>query len=294
MGRLGGHGRAGIGPCDVGGLKQRNVTAWSPKPGRLGTLSPDDGLRTPGVPYALALIVAYFLMQLAAGLLVSFVVGWLEKIHHPELSRSQAHEHAVNLLRHPDSNALLVILALPLIALLMFGFVQRSWPALWARPKPPGFGLTAPASGSWYVLALVIGLAMPPIGALITQWLAHGHPVTQNIEELSRQASGHLRLPLGIVAVTVGPMIEELLFRGVLLSALMDRLSTRWSVAICALLFGVVHLIGLNFQWYAVPNLTLLAMALCWLRLKSASLWPPILTHSVYNLFAFIALFAAP
>jgi len=235
----------------------------------------------------------YFLLQITAGVLISFLIGLLESIRHPDLSHAQVHARVWHTLQNPDSNALLVVLGLPLIALLMFWLVHRAWPMLWARPRPPGFGWHAPLSARWYVLAVLIGLVMPPIGALLTQLLAHGHAVTQNVEELSRQASSNLRLPLAIVAVTVGPMIEELLFRGVLLSALMHRLSTRWSVAICASLFGVVHLSGLDFQWYAIPNLILLAVVLCWLRLKSASLWPAVITHSVYNLFALIALLAA-
>jgi uncharacterized protein len=268
------------------------MAVWPIKPGE--AVSPtDDTRRAPGVLYALALIVVYFLLQIAAGAAVSLVAGWWEKAQHPEFSHAEAHEHAMTLLQSPDSNALLVIVTLPLIVLLMLWFVHRTWPALWARARPPGFGFTSPVSTSWYLVALMIGLAMPPIGAVLTQWLAHGHEVTQNVEELSRQASGHLRLPLAVVAVTVGPIIEELMFRGVLLSALMHRLSTRWSVVICGVLFGAVHLGGLDFQWYAIPNLVLLAMVLCWLRLKSTSLWPAILAHGVYNLFALIALFAA-
>jgi uncharacterized protein len=252
-----------------------------------------DAMRTPGVLYALALIVIYFLLQIAASAVVSLVIGLLETFHHPELSHAEVRTRVLHMLQTPDSNALLVILGLPLIALLMFWFVRRAWPSLWTRPRPPGFGWHAPLSAQWYIAALLLGLAMPPIGAMLTRLLAHGHEISQNVEELSRQASSNLRLPLAIVAVTVGPMIEELLFRGVLLSALMQRLSTRWSVAICAGLFGVVHLGGLDFQWYAIPNLVLLAAVLCWLRLKSASLWPAVITHGVYNLFALIALFAA-
>ena len=249
-------------------------------------------VRAPGVLHALALILLYFLLQIAAGTLVSFVASILEGFRHPDLSHAQVHQHVMTLLQQPDSNALLVILALPLIALIMLVLVRRSWPALWALPQPPGFGLTAPIAASWYALAVLVGLVMPPLGGVLTQWLAHGHEVTQNVEEISRHASGNLRLPLAIVAVSVGPLIEELMFRGVLLSALMRRLSTGLSVTICAVLFGVVHLGGLHFEWYALPNLILLAAALCWLRLKSTSLWPAVLAHCIYNLFALIALFA--
>jgi uncharacterized protein len=249
--------------------------------------------RAPGVLYALGLVLIYFLMQAAAGALVSFLTGAFERYRHPDLSRAQVHQHVMTLLQRPDSNALLLILALPLIALIMLGLVHRRWPSLWAMPRPPGFGFAGATSAFWYVLALLIGVLMPPLGGLLTQLAAHGHAVSQNVEDISRHASWNLRLPLAIVIVTVGPLIEELMFRGVLLSALMHRLSTGMSVAICAVLFGVVHLGGLNFEWYALPNLILLAAALCWLRLKSASLWPAVIAHGVYNLFALIALFAA-
>jgi membrane protease YdiL (CAAX protease family) len=270
------------------------MAAWPIKPGEPVTPSSQAGaVRAPGVLYALGLILLYFLLQLAAGALVSFAASLFEGFRYPQLSHADIHQHVMNLLQRPDSNAMLVIIALPLIALMMLIMVRRAWPALWLLSRPPGFGLTAPSASSWYVLGLLVGLVMPPLGGILTQWLAHGHEVTQNVEELSRHASSNLRLPLAMVAVSVGPMIEELLFRGVLLSALMRRLSTGLSVAICAVLFGVVHLGGLDFEWYALPNLILLAAALCWLRLKSASLWPAILAHSIYNLFALIALFAA-
>ncbi|HTV85731.1 MAG TPA: CPBP family intramembrane glutamic endopeptidase [Dyella sp.] len=256
-----------------------------------GSADASTPLRMPGVTHAMGLVVMYFILQAAAGLLVSFVAGAIERHRHPELSPALVHQHVMAVLHGADSNALLIILALPLIALLMLGWVHHRWPALWAMPRPPGLGFCAPRSAHWYVLALLVGVTMPPLGALLTELAAHGHAVAQNVEDISRHASWNLRLPLAIVIVTVGPLVEELMFRGVLLSALMHRLSTGLSVAICATLFGVVHLAGLDFQWYALPNLILLAAALCWLRLNSTSLWPAVVAHGVYNLFALVALF---
>ncbi|WP_233841351.1 CPBP family intramembrane glutamic endopeptidase [Dyella sp. 2HG41-7] len=261
-------------------------------------LAPDQPIappplpKAPGVLQALGLVALYFLLQLVAGVLVGFIAGLLEKLHNPGLSHADISKHVMDAFQQPDNNAMLVVIGLPLIALAMFWLVRRMWPTLWSRATPPGFGLTAPVSARWYITALIVGLVTPPLGALMTQLLANGHEVSQNVEELSRHASSQLRLPLALVAVTIGPMIEELMFRGVLLSALMRRLSMWASIAICALLFSAVHLGGLNFQWYALPNLTLLAALLCWLRLKSGSLWPAILAHGMYNLFALVALFS--
>jgi membrane protease YdiL (CAAX protease family) len=99
-----------------------------------------------------------------------------------------------------------------------------------------------------------------------------------------------MRIPLALIAIGVAPLVEEVLFRGVLLSALMRRFSSSVTVLISATLFALVHLEGLHFQWYALPNLLLLALALGWLRLQSASLWPSVLAHGTYNSFAMIAI----
>ncbi|GLQ90392.1 hypothetical protein GCM10007898_39670 [Dyella flagellata] len=249
--------------------------------------------KAPGLLQALGLVLLYFLLQVGAGMLMGFALGVREKMRHPQLPFADVRKHVLSVLQQPDSNAMLMVIALPSIALLLFWLVRRWWPVLWLQAEPPGLGFSAPSTSRWYYSALLVGVVMPPLGALLTQLLAHGHEVTQNVQELSQHASGYLRLPLAIVAVSVGPMIEELMFRGVLLSALLHRMSTGLSIALCAALFGVMHLVGLDFQWYALPNLMLFAAALCWLRLKSGSLWPAILAHGMYNLFALVALFAA-
>lgn len=248
----------------------------------------------PSVSIAIGLILLYFLLQATAGAIVSVTAGIVERMRHPDLSHADLHRHVMALLQRPDSNALFVIVGLPLIALAMLGIAHRRWPALWSLALPPGFGFAPAISAYWYVLALIVGIATPPLGGLLTEWLAHGQTVSQNVEELGRHAPESLRLPLAMVMVIVGPLIEELLFRGVLLSALMRSLSAAWSIAISAVLFGVVHLEGLDFKWFALPGLILLAVGLAWLRLKSSSLWPAVVAHGVYNLFALIALFAMP
>jgi uncharacterized protein len=246
----------------------------------------------PSVLIAIGLIVLYLLLQATAGAAVSFAVGAVERMRHPDLSQTDLHRHVMTLLKRPDSNALFVIVGLPLVALAMMSIVHRRWPGLWSLAKPPGFGFAPATSAYWYLLAFLVGIVTPPLGGLLTELLAHGQTVSQNVEELSRHASENLRLPLSMVMVIVGPLIEELLFRGVLLSALMRHLSTAWSIAISAVLFGFVHLEGLDFKWFALPGLILLAVGLAWLRLKSSSLWPAVVAHGVYNLSALIALFA--
>jgi uncharacterized protein len=248
--------------------------------------------RVPTIWAAVGLIALYFALQLSAGLLASLVVGIREGLYHPDEGMDLIKTRVMDVLQQPDNNAVLVIVALPLIAVITFATARHYWPCMWSMPQPPGFGIARPQSLFWFGVALLVGVVLPPLGGVLTALLAHGHALTQNVEELGHNASTGFRIPLAIIIVGVGPLVEELLFRGVLLAALMRRLSMTQSIAICALLFALVHLQGLHFQWYALPSLLLLAVALCWLRLQSASLWPAVLAHSVYNLFGMIALFA--
>jgi len=250
-------------------------------------------LQAPGIGSALGLIALYFLLQLALGVLAGFVVGLFEGIRHAGESASSIRQQVVATMQQPDAVTLMVVVTVPVAALIALYVAHRWWPRLWSLPQPPGFGLCRPSTPSFYLAAVALGLVLPPLGGLVTQWLAHGHPVTQNVEQMGHSATPGLRMMLALMVVSLGPLVEEVLFRGALLSALLRRLPVGWSVAACVLLFGVVHLPGLHFKWYALPDLMLLALALCWLRLKSGSLWPAVLAHGVNNAVAMVALFVA-
>jgi membrane protease YdiL (CAAX protease family) len=256
-----------------------------------GPLSPR--VRAPGLWSALGLIALYFLLQLALSVLAGFVVGLVEGLRHMGEPAGRIRDQVVAIMRQPDVVTLMVVVTVPLAALIALYVAHRLWPRLWSLPQPPGFGLCRPAAPSFYLAAVVLGLLLPPLGGLITQWLAHGHAVTQNVEQLGHSATPGLRMALALMVVSIGPLVEEVLFRGALLSALLQRLPVGASVAACVLLFGAVHLPGLHFKWYALPDLMLLALALCWLRLKSGSLWPAVLAHGVNNAVAMVALFVA-
>jgi hypothetical protein len=193
----------------------------------------------------------------------------------------------------PDTHSLLAIITLPLAAMITLYVARQYWPTLWAIRQPPGLGMVRPTSPAFYGIAVIVGLLMPMLGGYITQLLAHGQEVSQNVVQMGRGASSELRIPLLLIVIGIGPLVEELLFRGVLLSALMQRLRLGVAVAVCVGLFAAVHLPGLDFKWYALPDLMLLATALCWLRLKSGSLWPAVVAHGINNLFAMTAVFIA-
>jgi membrane protease YdiL (CAAX protease family) len=86
-----------------------------------------------------------------------------------------------------------------------------------------------------------------------------------------------------ITIAVVAPIIEELLFRGVILDGL--RMHYRLSTAIVAssILFGLVHLSPIvSIQTF------LLALFLAWLRVSTGSLMLCVISHSAFNATPFI------
>lgn len=89
-----------------------------------------------------------------------------------------------------------------------------------------------------------------------------------------------------VLVVIVGPVAEEIAFRGVLLDGLRRRFDPRLAIAVSALLFAAFHF----DLWMLVPT-TILGLALGWLAVRRRSLWPAIIVHALYNAVAVIAAF---
>jgi len=227
----------------------------------------------PGIAGALGVIVLYFLLQTGIGAALWSL-----------LARALRAADA-------DLRALVVMPTVLSSAALITVLVRALWPSAWRQAAPPGLGVTRAGRASYYALGVLIGLVLPVAGSALTQWLAHGETVSQDIRDLGGAVPLAMRIPLAMLVATIGPWVEELLFRGVLLSALLQRLRAAGAVIVSSLLFALVHLPDLDFRWYALPALTLLAVALAWLRLRSGSLWPAIIAHGVNNLLAAAAWF---
>jgi membrane protease YdiL (CAAX protease family) len=247
----------------------------------------------PSLPAAVGLIALYFLLQAVASGLIALFMGLLTGFVHIERGAQPVGAEIRAMLGQPGMPAILVMLTLGLAAAVIVPLVIRKWPALWSKSRLPGLGMVLPVNPAFFVLAIAVGVAAPLLGGVLTAVLAHGKTVTQDIQSLGAHTPLGLRLALVAVVVSLGPMVEEILFRGVLLSALTRRWRIGWSTAISAVVFALAHLPSMQWQWYALPDLALLAGALTWLRLRAGSLWPAIVAHGVNNLLAVVAWFVA-
>ena len=86
----------------------------------------------------------------------------------------------------------------------------------------------------------------------------------------------------GIVPVlfscVAAPILEEMLFRGVILRGFLRQYSRTFAILWSATLFGVAHL-----NLYQMATALVLGIVSGWLYERCRSLWPCILVHAAYN-----------
>jgi CAAX protease family protein len=129
------------------------------------------------------------------------------------------------------------------------------------------------------VLEIVLTLALLPILQL--------NPDAQNQQLLTdlkdNRDVGTVALFV-VGAVILAPIVEELLFRGVLLRALLRKVQPITAVLLSAVIFSLVHYIGDPNTLPFLPALTALGAVLAVVAIRSGDLSTPIFIHAGFNL----------
>jgi membrane protease YdiL (CAAX protease family) len=82
-----------------------------------------------------------------------------------------------------------------------------------------------------------------------------------------------------VIAGLLGPLVEEVVFRGVVFGALSDLLPGWAAIVLSALIFAALH-----FNMYLFVPAFIVGVALALIYARSGSLWPAVVLHSLYNL----------
>ena len=121
---------------------------------------------------------------------------------------------------------------------------------------------------AFFILAGVVGLYFPE---------------TENQLIRVLQSSRTAVFVVAFMATFTAPLVEEVIYRGVLYSALQRSIGIPAAVIAVTLIFSLVHVP----QYYESPQtivlLTLLSLILTLLRVFSGSLLPPIIFHTMVN-----------
>ncbi len=148
------------------------------------------------------------------------------------------------------------------------------------------FGLT---SGRWFsnsfvaIAAVLVFLpmawALQQLSAVALTQVNVAAPPQQVVQILQGELPAWRRIYYGVAAVGMAPVIEELLFRGILVPFFRDRGWFRVAIWGTAVIFGLSHFNKISF----IP-LTLFGALLAWLYVRSGNLLVPIATHCLFNL----------
>jgi membrane protease YdiL (CAAX protease family) len=95
----------------------------------------------------------------------------------------------------------------------------------------------------------------------------------------------------GIMAVTVAPLFEELLFRGFLQPLFSKTFGFVAGILITGLLFGLLHSIQYKNVWQYVAAVSFVGIVLGAVRYRTGSIIPSTLMHACYNSVAAIGIF---
>jgi hypothetical protein len=143
--------------------------------------------------------------------------------------------------------------------------------------------------GDWWVLPagalLEVGLALT---LLPLQHLA-GNETQEVVNEL-QNANGAKLAVLALGAGLLAPVVEELLFRGLLLRALMRRFDATTAVAISGTVFALLHLVDPSLGTVvALPALATVGVVSGVLAVRTGDLSRSIMLHAGFNLVTVLA-----
>ena len=139
-------------------------------------------------------------------------------------------------------------------------------------------GLSWPRNfGPWKSVGLAVLMFL--IAMLIIYTFGQQETELERILRSSRTAA----ILTAIVASTTAPLVEEIIYRGILYSALQRVTGAALAVAIVTLLFAGLHVLQYWPNFGAISAITLLSLVLTVIRARTGRLLPCYMIHLVFN-----------
>jgi len=135
------------------------------------------------------------------------------------------------------------------------------------------------------LVALPIALVLQQLSALGMKTVSVEPEVQVVVQTLQETQTLQQRMFFAFVAIAGAPVVEEIIFRGILYPALKQHGWPRLALWGTSLLFALTHANAATF----LP-LSFLAMLLVFLYERTGNLLAPILTHSLFNAANYFAL----
>lgn len=126
---------------------------------------------------------------------------------------------------------------------------------------------------------VAIGLAMQVVFLLLARFLPF--PKETPFDALLRRPAAVVLI--AVFAVTLGPLMEELFFRGFFYPVLARRFGMGTGISVSALGFGLMHAAQYGYSWASVLLIFLVGVVLGVVRARKDSVAAGFLVHAGYN-----------
>jgi uncharacterized protein len=118
--------------------------------------------------------------------------------------------------------------------------------------------------------------------------LIHTPQVKSPIDEITKTP---LSLAIfSVMAVTIAPLFEELLFRGFIQPLLSRTFGVAAGVLLTAVLFGALHAPEYSWAWQYALAVSIAGAVFGWVRARTQSIIPSTIMHGGYNMVFIVAL----
>jgi membrane protease YdiL (CAAX protease family) len=160
-----------------------------------------------------------------------------------------------------------VVVAIYMVTLVEGKYRVHFWPAIrWNWPR-----------SQWKMLSLgmLVLLAVSFLGRFLPM------PKSTPFEDLfMRPLDAYI---MSVFAITLGPLMEELFFRGFLYPVLARRMGVAWGIFFTALPFGLMHMFQYGYAWGVVLLIFLMGVVCTAVRATTGSVAASFLVHVGYN-----------
>jgi membrane protease YdiL (CAAX protease family) len=162
--------------------------------------------------------------------------------------------------------------------LLTLGIVWAVVTRFGKRPFWRTLGFTwSERVGFWTSAGLAVGLLA--FGLLLTE-IIKGEPT--QIDQIIKSSTA-ARYTLAILAATTAPFVEEVVYRGVLYSALQKAAGMLWAIVGVSVLFTLVHVLQYYNNIGVIIVISLLSISLTLVRAFTGKLLPCFVMHLIFN-----------
>ena len=166
-------------------------------------------------------------------------------------------------------------------ALYVLWYVRRRYAA-----GPDSLGIHARRIGRYAGIGLLTYVGFLPVYILVLialmgvlKLIGYEPPVQNVVEIVYEEQNARVVVLFGIFIAFIGPLFEELFFRGFIYRAFRKKWGLWIGIAATSLLFAVLHA-----HWVALAPIFALSAVLCWLFEKTGSIVPGATLHMAHNL----------